>query len=251
MGRAVLTVAAILVVGVARAGGAVTASPAFHLEFTGKHNENLWHEGPFTTSASFCPTGYAMDVDVDDTTLTTTRRFTCSSGDAFTARLGSLRAEHGGTGTWEIVGGTGGLADFRGHGEFTSTRLSGSTDDPLSITFKSAWDGVADFDVTAPTITVATATVRKLARPKGLSQLRVTASLADSGGAVAYHVAVSDARKPLLLLGQKSGTAATSPLAIALRFRPPRGMRALRLQIDATDPVGNQSKLVRVIRVPR
>ena len=50
--------------------GDVAASPAFHLTFDGKHNANVSHEGPFTTSAAFfCPSGSATDVEVDDPTL--------------------------------------------------------------------------------------------------------------------------------------------------------------------------------------
>ena len=47
----------------------VTASPAFHLTFDGKHNANLSHEGPFTTSTAFWPSRSATDVEVDDPTL--------------------------------------------------------------------------------------------------------------------------------------------------------------------------------------
>jgi len=53
--------------------------------------------------------------------------------------VGRLSAEHGGTGTWQIVSGTGSLADLRGKGNFTSVRTGGDPNDPETITFRSTW----------------------------------------------------------------------------------------------------------------
>jgi hypothetical protein len=240
----------ILTIVTAGAGGAVTAAPAFHLVFDGKHNENLWHEGSFTSSAAFCPSGYAADIDVDDTTLTAVRRFTCSGGGDFTARLGSLRAEHGGTGNWTIMGGSGPLADLRGMGTFTSVRLNGNQDDPASITFRSTWDGFAAFDVLAPTVSIASASIRKLARPSGAWRVVALVAVDDAEGATSWRLVVSDRRKPLLPLASKTGESANGTIRIVIKLRVPKGVRTLRLQADGTDAVGNHASSVKPLRLP-
>jgi hypothetical protein len=91
------------------AGAAARTAPlSFRLVFDGRHNAALLHEGTFTSSASFCPSGSAADVSVEATTDTALRRFTCLGGGGdFSARIAPLPAEHGGTGTWQIVDGTG------------------------------------------------------------------------------------------------------------------------------------------------
>lgn len=249
LARSVAVGVTILTIGTAGAGGGVSASSPFHLVFDGKHNENLWHEGPFTSSAAFCPSGYAIDVDVDDTTLTAVRRFSCGEGD-FTARLGSLRAEHGGTGNWTIIGGTGPLADLRGTGTFTSVRVNGNQDDPASITFRSTWDGFAAFDVLPPTVGIPSASVRKLTRPTGAWRVVALAAVDDAEGATSWRLVVSDRRKPLLPLASKSCQSANGTIRVVIQLRPPKGTRTLRLQLDGTDPVGNHASFVKPLRLP-
>ena len=253
MGRLARSVAAavtLLTAVTAGASGAVTAAPSFHLVFDGTHNENLWHEGPFTSSAAFCPSGYAKDIEVDDATLTAVREFTCSGGGGFTARLGSLRAEHGGSGNWTIVGGSGQLTDLRGTGTFSSVRLSGNADDPMSITFRSTWDGVAAFDVTAPAVTVSSASARKLARPSGAWRILTSLVVDDAEGTTSWQLVVSDRRKPLLPLASKSGESANGPIRLVMQLRLPTGTRVLRLQVDATDVVGNHTSSAKLLRLP-
>jgi len=242
-------VAALTVMAVATSarGGAGSAAPSFHLVFDGKHNQNLLHEGPFTTSSSFCPSGYATDVNLNEITETALRRFSCDdAGGDFTARVASLRAEHGGRGTWQIVDGSGPLADLRGMGTWTSVRLS-NDDFP---TFRSTWDGVADFDVAAPTITITRAVAHKLLRPKGTYQLRVAISLADGTSPTSYSLVAVDPRKPLDPLGSKSGQTSTGSVTAVLRVRPAKRTRALRLRVDASDPFGHSSFLVKSLRLP-
>jgi hypothetical protein len=251
--KALGCVCAIAVVLAAGARGAASdGAPPFHLVFDGKHNAELLHEGPFTTSSEFCPSGSATDVQIDDLTLTAIRQFTCgNSGGDFTARVRPLSAEHGGSGTWQIIGGGGPLADLRGKGTFTSLRLSGSDDDRASITFESTWDGVADFDADPPTTAVPRATARKLRRPKGTYQLRVALSLDDASGSVSYTLLVVDPRKPGNPLASKLGLTTTGTASAVLRIRPTRRTRAIRLQIDASDPFGNETRLVKTVRLPR
>jgi hypothetical protein len=235
----------------ATGGGATNAPASFGLVFDGKHNDALLHEGPFTTSASFCLAGYAADVSIDAATETALRKFTCSgSAGDFTAAVRRLPAEHGGSGTWHIVEATGELANLRGKGTWTSDRLSGSPDDPASITFRSTWEGVADFDVSPPTIAVSSSKARKLRRPKGAYLLRLVLSLTDAGASrVSYHFTVVDPRKSLGLLASKSGAATAGTVTSVLRVRPTRRTRTLRLKIDASDPVGNQASFATTLRL--
>ena len=248
---AALALALIPAVMVASArAGVGSAAPSFHLVFDGKHSPNLLHEGPFTTSSSLCPSGYATDVSKNDPTLPAIRRFTCDAGGDFTARVSSLIAEHGGRGTWQIVDGSGPLADLRGKGTFTSVPLSGSPDDPESITFRSSWDGVAALDVAAPTITIVSAAAHKLLRPKGTYQLRIAISLADGASPTSYTFVAVDPRKPFEPLGLKSGQTSAGSLTAVLRVRPAKRTRALRLRVDASDPFGNSSFLAKPLRLP-
>jgi hypothetical protein len=158
-----VTIAALALIGVGGAGAA--APPAFELVFDGRHNAVLLHEGTFTTSSSWCPSGSAADVSIDDATLTATRQFTCAGGSDFTAKVWPLSAEHGGSGSWQIVAGTGSLESLRGEGTFTSTRLSGDASNPATIVFRASWNGVADFDDTPPIVRVRGASARKIVRP--------------------------------------------------------------------------------------
>src|SRR5689334_6940845 len=152
LGFTLLVVAAALL----SAGGADGTAPAtFHLVFDGRHNAAFLHEGTFVSGASWCAAGSAADESMTPSTDTAVRRFTCAGGGDFTATVQPLPAEHGGSGTWQIVAGTGPLAELRGKGTFTSVRLTGSSNDPATITFRSTWDGVADFDATPPALGIA------------------------------------------------------------------------------------------------
>lgn len=245
----VAAVAAFALVGVGGAGGA--GAPSFHLVFDGKHTPELLHEGTFTSSAPWCASGTAADIDISDITLTAVRRFTCDGGGDFTAKISPLTAEHGGGGSWQIVSGSGPLADLRGKGTFTSERLSGRTDDPPSITFRSTWDGFADFDTAPPTAAVTTVTVRKLARPVGTYSFRVAVALSDTGGGpVSYVLQLVDPRKPLVGLVSKSGQTATGTAVSTFRVGLSPTERFARIKVAASDAVGNAAVAVKTIRLP-
>jgi hypothetical protein len=116
--------------------------------------------------------GFAVDDRIEADTETAVRRFRCTgSADEFTARIKPVPAEHGGNGSWQIVEGAGALANLRGKGTWTSVRLSGTDGDPRTITYRSSWQGVVDFDVSPPATSVTKATARKLRKPKGAYQL--------------------------------------------------------------------------------
>jgi hypothetical protein len=246
--RTGVVLAAVIVALIGLGGAGAAAPPAFQLVFDGRHNVQLQHEGTFTANASWCPSGSVTELSVDSTTDTATRRFACSGGSDFTATVRPLPAEHGGGGTWRIVGGSGPLANLRGKGTFTSTLVSGKADDPATITFRSTWTGVADFDVDPPAITVASAIARRLVRPAGSYAVRVAVTLADSGGSISYVLQVVDPKHPAKAFVYRVGRA-SGIVAATARIKVPSGMRAVRLQVEATDPVGNSSTLSRTIRL--
>jgi hypothetical protein len=239
-----VAIAALALSGVCGAGGA--APPPFELVFDGKHNEALLHEGTFTTSSSWCTSGSAADVSIDDTTLTAVRQFTCTENAGFTAKIWPLSAEHGGNGSWQIVAGTGSLASLRGKGTFTSIRLAGDASDPATITFRSSWKGVADFDDTPPTVRITSAAVRKLERPGGTYNVRVVLLLADSdGGVVSYSLQIVGPKQTLL--GLRQGRKTTGSVTSVVRIKPPRPTRTVLIKIDASDAVGNKSSAAKSI----
>jgi len=234
---------------VSTGGAAATAPPGFHLVFDGAHNAQLLHEGTFTTSYPLCPAGKAVDTGVDATTDTAVRQFTCAGGGEFTAKVRPLPAEHGGSGSWQIVAGSGPLANLRGKGTFTSTRLSGS-DDPATITFRSTWDGVADVDATPPDVGITSSRARKLVRPLGAYSIRLSLSLRDTGSdLVSYVLQIVDPHKPLHAFFYKVGQTTTGTVISSARIKVPRTMRAVQIRVDASDAVGNTSALSKTIRL--
>lgn len=244
-----LRIAVIAAGALCAAGGAGAAPPAFHLVFDGSHSAALLHQGTFTTSSTSCPSGTAADVSIEDATLTATRRFTCSGGGEFTALVRPLDAEHGGSGSWQIVSGSGALADLRGKGTFASTRLTGDPGNPASVTFRSTWDGVAGLDAAGPTVAVTSSSVKKT-RVKATYSVRVVLSLADSsGGPVAYTLEVATPSKPASPLVFKQGTTSLATVTSSFRVKLPATTRRLRVKIGATDPLGNTSSAAATIRV--
>lgn len=242
----VLSVSVLL--GLVTGAGARAAPSTFRLVFDGHHNASLTHEGSFTSSLALCGSGSAADVSVDSTTDTALRRFTCPDGNEFTAAVSPLPAEHGGNGLWQIVSGTGPLATLRGKGTFSSSRLAGRSDDPTTITFRSTWQGVADFDNVPPAIVVTKATARKLRRPKGAYNLALSVTF-PGDDAVSYVLQVVDPRKPLNALVYRIGQTATGSLASAIRIRPAKSTRTLEVRIAATDAVGNDATAAKTIRL--
>jgi hypothetical protein len=244
-------VVGVLVVALLAGGGAEGATPpSFHLVFDGRHNDALLHEGSFTTPLPWCSSGTASDVSVQapDTAV---RQFSCAEGGDFTAQVRPLPAEHGGSGSWQIVSGTGPLADLRGKGRFTSVRLGGQGTDPASITFRSTWDGVAALDVVPPTVTLRTSRVQKRKHPVGVYDVSLALSLTDAGGgSVSYVMQVLDGRKPSNVLVFKTGSTATGTLASRFRIKVPTQTRSVRLEIQATDAVGNESAFSKTVRLP-
>ena len=253
-----LVLAAVVAI-TAIAGGAEAAPAQFTLTLEGSHVPDaslpagLRHEGPFTASAPVCSKGRAADAqdvsDVPPAGLVVLRAFTCDDGSgSFTALLPAT-GEHGGGGTWRIVEGTGTYATLRGHGRYSSTRLSGDPDDYLSITFRSTWTGTVDFDVEPPSVDV-TARATKLRRPTGSYTLRIAMVVPNeaAGASLAYAVEVTAGRASL---ADRSGTTTSAKATVALRIKPERTTRRVRVSARVTDPVGNASSVTRMVTLPR
>lgn len=251
----VLAIAAIAVV----ARGAEAAPTQFSLTLDGSHVPDpsfpagLRHEGPFTASAPFCPKGKAADTkdvsDVPPVGLVVLRAFTCDDGTgSFTALLPAT-GEHSGGGTWRIVDGSGKYATLRGMGRYSSTRLSGDPGDFLSITFRSTWTGTVDFDVDPPSIRL-NAGATELRRPAGSYALRVGLTVPNeaAGATLAYSVEVAAGGATL---GERVGTTTSGKATLALRIKPARRTRRVKVSVDVSDPVGNKSSSARTVTLPR
>ena len=243
-----LIAAALVLLALVTSAGANAAPASFGLVFDGRHNASLSHEGSFTSSFAQCPSGSAADLSVDATTDTALRRFTCPGGGTFTATISPLPAEHGGNGVWQIVSGSGPLAELRGKGTFSSSRVTGRSDDPATITFRSTWQGVADFDTVAPAIDVASVTFRKLKRPKGSYRLRAAVTFPGES-TVSYVLQVVDPRKPLNALAYKIGQATNGSLTSTATIKPAKSTRTLTIKVDAADPVGNEAASQKTVRL--
>jgi hypothetical protein len=226
---------------------ASAAPTPFLLTFQGAHvvdsnlSSGLRHEGRFTASAPFCSAGRAYDVrDLNETfELTLLRLHTCDDGSgSFTALMPAVRGEHGGSGTWKIVEGTGRYATLRGMGTYTGTLISGQPDVFETITYRTSWQGVVDFDAEPPAIEKFTTTARKLRQPPRTYGLRIALTLRDPGAPVSYTL---DVRAGRAALGFKRGSMPSGEATITLRIRPPRAARSARILLTAQDAVGNET----------
>ncbi len=250
--------AGVVLVGAVTALAGRTAAGPFELTFDGRHEADpespvgFRHVGPFTASGVFCASGQARTVGgIGATPLT--RLLTCDDGSgAATALFVPPDSEHGGSGTWRIVSGTGKYGKLRGQGRFTSVRTGGDPLDHGSITFRSVWTGVADLDDAPPSIAVSRATAAKLRRPNGAYSVKLALALRDNveGNAVSYTLRVRTSSG--IELARRFGTARAEAVSMTMRVRPLNARaRSILLQLTAEDPVGNEATGSRVLRLPR
>lgn len=243
---------------VALVGGAGATLSQFSLTFTGKHVADasfpagLHHEGRFTASAPFCSAGSAVDTrHVQDPPLWVERTHTCADGSgSIVVSMPNVTGEHGGNGSWEIIGGTGKYEKLRGSGSYIGQRLSGDPADFLSITYQTTWKGLIDFDADPPALTLS-ATVTKLKLPRRTYAMRVTllVSNEEPGERVNYSLIVQS-RGQFVPGGSRQGSTTSRRAAVTLRITPPRTARAVRLSVRASDPVGNENITTRSVKLP-
>jgi hypothetical protein len=212
---------------------------------------NLLHEGTFTTSSSACPTGTAEDVSIDEATLTAVRQFTCDAGGWLHGEGGAPpRRARRQAARGRSLPGSGALADLRGKGTFTSVRLTGDPNNPETITFRSTWTGVAALDATPPTTGVKHWRAKKLERPKGAYKVTLGLSLTDNGGGpVSYQLELVNPKRPSHSYAFKLGKTATGSVTRSFRIRVGKRTRRVRLKIEATDAVGNESAFAKTLRL--
>jgi hypothetical protein len=209
------------------------------------------HVGTFTTNSTLCPSGSGEDI-AETAAGVATRLFACDgSGATFTATINPHVGELGGAGSWLIFAGTGTLADLRGQGTFSSVLTAGSPSDIpgnlLALAFRSTWAGVVDVDATPPSLALTKAVAVKLKRPRGAYRVSVALDLSDSGGGpVAYTLTVVDPAN-LETVARKSGTDTAPSITWTFVTKRSRSPRALRLQVDVSDQVGNRAQLRQMI----
>jgi hypothetical protein len=234
-----------------------TAAPTpSSLTFEGAHFSDstlpggLRHDGRFTASEPFCSAGRAHDVRhffSEGGPLTVLRMHTCDDGSgSFTAFMPLVRAEHDGRGTWKIVEGTGRYATLRGIGTYTGTLISGDPTAFETITYRTSWQGVADFDADPPAIEKFTATARKLRQRPRTYVLRIGVTARDTSTPVTYTV---DARLGGGVEAMKGGSTSSGVATITLRIRPARAARSARIVLTARDAVGNETSASRAVRL--
>jgi hypothetical protein len=208
------------------------------------------HEGPFTASAPFCSAGYAVDLAL--LPPMEVRQFTCSDGSGgITVRKLVVRADAQFTheeGVWTIMEGTGRYSTLRGKGTSVLDTISGDPADHITTRFNETWAGVIDFDVTRPDVIISRASAKRLRRPKGVYSIRVTFTARDGseGNAVSYTMTVSGRGLSVL----RTGTTTSGTVSITFRVRPRKPARTLRLVLVASDPVGNETRVARQLRLP-
>jgi hypothetical protein len=207
------------------------------------------HEGPFTASAPFCSSGYAVDILLQPPTEL--RTFTCADGTGgVIARKLVVRADAQFTqevGTWTIVEGIGRYLTLRGKGMSVLSTISGDPADHITTRFEEKWTGVLDFDVTRPVVLFSEASGRRLKTPRGTYIIRIVFSARDgSANDVSYALTVSGAG----VFVHKTGETKSGTVAVTSRVRPRRPTHALRLTLVATDPVGNEIRVTKQLRLP-
>lgn len=211
------------------------------------------HEVTFTASPPLCAAGTGVDLTATTSRPSLSDRvYTCADGSGtITARIVNHEVEYTpyAEATWQIVSGTGAFARLRGKGTLTGSHLSGDPSDPPTLTFRAFWKGIVAFDDVAPTVQITRVGATKLRRPRGGFLVKVAFSTLDDtpGNAVSYSVR---------MLGptfqhRTSGTTTTGSVAVSFRTRPAASVRRLRLEITCEDPLGNLSRVTRVVTLPR
>ena len=249
---AMLPVIAIAGAGVVSVSGATTLAGAsvssFQFVFDGRHipapitsAHSVTHVGTFTASVPFCASGTVVDLELEEVAVE--RSYTCGDGTgSMNVRSTTPHLEHatGGSGRWVILGGTGQYGSLRGKGTWTSVPLDGG--DPSA--FRSTASGIADLDADAPQIVISRSTATRLRRPVGVYLLRLGFSARDNVDAnvATYQVTIKAGATDLAF---RRGATVAGTVSLTLRVRPPKGSRRIQIVITASDPLGNERKLVR------
>ena len=222
--------ASLALAGAAASSSARSSARSLELTLTGWHEPDpkagsgFSHVGTFTGSGAFCASGRMTTTEVSNARAV--ELLTCDDGSGTASALVFLpQNEHGGSASWQIVGGTGAYQRIRGHGRYTSVPTGGDPSNEATITFRSTWSGVADLDDEAPEIGIAQARAVKLPGRARRYSLRVGLTLRDDVAAnpVSYTLRVTAGA---LELARRFGTAATPKPRWRWRWsRPGRSAR--------------------------
>ena len=246
--QAAMLAVLIAIVGVGAASamaarGAASAAKPFELVFNGAYDFDvdggIWLAGAFTSKEPFCESGSAVDLDLG------VRRFVCADGSGSI----TIEAPFGGAGDWRILEATGQYAELRGRGTSWEETLG---EDPWFGPFRSTYQGLVDADAVAPTIGLA-AKASKVKGKKGIYTIRADLDIRDNieGNSVAYKVIVTRENGAGPWLASKSGEA-IGDISLELRVRRTNEpVRALRVRTIAVDPVGNESTLDILVKLPK
>ncbi len=99
-----------------------------------------------------------------------------------------------------------------------------------------------------PAVDISRASVAKLRSPPGSYVLRLTFSLRDAPGRlVRYRIAVVGNGR---FLASRLGATRSGRAAATIRVRPARKVRRLRIEITASNPLGNEAKASRLVSLP-
>ncbi len=198
-------------------------------------------EGSFEAGPPLCDAGSAVDLEqrLADGWMTGLRRFDCEGGDgSVIARTWVLDGDPSWGyegGAWQIIEGDGDFKRLRGKGTYARVLLDdGATSE--------VWRGVVDFDDVAPQVTVRKITLERPRRPGGAYVVRVSFRAHDDfGGPVSYLVTA----RSRFLLAAKYDTALPETSSVVLHVRPRTDDRMVRLEIEASDPLGNVRSIAR------
>ena len=229
---------------------------AFELVFEGRHvpstipsTSGVMHVGTFVGSTPFCSAGTVVDLEFIGSTALA-RSYTCADGSgSMTMRVTMPVLEHvtGAGGAWTILRGTGKYVSLRGKGRYSSVQTGGDQADFASVTFRSTSTGIADLDADAPRIAIASARATKLPAGTYLVSLRFSARDNVAANVVAYQLALRAGSADLAF---RSGKTARGTVTLALRIRPPKRVQSVRIEVLASDPLDNERRLVRSLRLP-
>jgi hypothetical protein len=248
---ALVALIAMSAVGVVTSAAGTAAPSSFELVLEGRYDETLSPEGEFTASGPFCSSG-RMTTLQRTVVESSPRLLTCGDGSGSIIALVRPGVEQpGGAGSWKITSGTGDYAKLRGQGTFASHQTDPGSLDHGWFSFRSMWTGMAYVDDLAPAIDISRATAAKLRRPAGAYTLKLALALRDDveDNPVRYTVIVKGGG---LELARKVGSTASGTVSLTTRVRPnSTRVRTIRLQLTASDPVGNESSISRVVRLPR
>ena len=244
--RAVL-ILVVGVLGLAGMGAGVSlartsAASQFQLTLEGRHVSvpqspdfpfAFMHEGTFTSREPFCAAG-TFDDGSGTVDVWISPQVTEHDPPAVTS--------------WRISGGAGSYTNLRGAGSARGELLTGTVGDPLSQTWRGAFTGSVAADAVAPTIAFTSAKVIKL-RPARTYSIRLVVAIRDDGNPVGYTMVVKGNG---VELARKVGSTASGAVTLTVRVRTPNArLRTLRVQVTATDPIGNERSLARSLTLPR